>query len=323
MPMFHYEATDRRGKTVIGSMDAKDEGAVRMRLAQGGYTPTLIETSGRPAKRAAAAPSGGAFGGASGSAYDGMSSGPSAAGSPGPAQDPYRAMGGAAPPSLSGLHVDAGRSYGNPTTGRSRPGVSASSRDLAQFYRQMATAVRSGVPLTQVLPSIKGRVRDRVMRRALEDIEAAVARGRPISEAMALHPRAFSLGHIGLVQAGEGGGFLDKAFDELATQAEADWGVEAATKFNILLFIIKWAGVPFLVAWLVFMVSFMPMIGAGIDVDILTRIAVQAILAGAAAAVFLNVVLPLAWKAARGTRLGDTVNNIQSAIPMLLSLIHI
>ena len=48
MAMFHYEAADASGKTVVGSMDARDEGAVRVRLAQNGYTPLLIETAGAP-----------------------------------------------------------------------------------------------------------------------------------------------------------------------------------------------------------------------------------------------------------------------------------
>lgn len=287
MPMYHYEATDRHGKSVVGSMDARDEGAVRARLAQGGYTPTLIETS------AGARPASG-----SGS---------------------RRTMGGAAGSTLAGPQVAAGqRPVGDDMADDgSRPGVSVSNRDLAQFYRQMATSLRSGVPLTQALPAIKGRVREKVMQRALDDLEAAVARGRPIIEAMANHPRVFSLGHIGLVRAGEGGGFLDRAFEELATQAEADWGIEAATRFNILLFIIKWMAVPFLVTWLYFMVNFIPMMAGGIDFNAMGRIGVGALLAGAATAVVLNVVLPVLWKLAKGTRFGDLVNNLTSSIPVV------
>ncbi len=43
MPMYHYEATDRNGKSVVGSMDASSEGAVRTRLLGMGYQATLVE----------------------------------------------------------------------------------------------------------------------------------------------------------------------------------------------------------------------------------------------------------------------------------------
>lgn len=260
MPRFHYEATDRLGKTVIGSMEAPSEEALRQRLAQGGYAPTLIESVGGRSGRSTTAHT----------------------------------------------NVPAGR----------RPGVNVPVRELANFYRQMATSVRSGVPLTQAIPRLRARARDAVMRRSLADVDAAVARGRPISEAMALHPRAFSPGHIGLVQAGEAGGFLDKAFEELATQAEADWGVEAATRFNILLFIIRWAGAPFLVAWFYLMTGLIPMMGSGLSVPSMVRLLVGAVVAGGATALLLNVVLPVLWRLVRGTPLGDVLDNISSYIPL-------
>jgi type II secretory pathway component PulF len=43
MPLYHYEATDRAGQTVIGTMQVPDEAALTRRLTAMGYTPTTIQ----------------------------------------------------------------------------------------------------------------------------------------------------------------------------------------------------------------------------------------------------------------------------------------
>jgi type II secretory pathway component PulF len=294
MPMYHYEATDASGKTLVGSMDARDEGAVRVRLAQNGYTPLLIETAGAP-RRAANSGNG------------------RAATAVAPAASSAGRSGGAA------TFVPAA----GETRGGKRPGVSVSTRALAHFYRQMATSIRSGVPLTQAIPALRAQTGDKTLVAALNDIEANVTQGRPISEAMDRHPRAFSAGHVGLVKAGEGAGFLEKAFEELAVQAESDWGVEAATKFNIILFAIKWGGVPFMAGWVYWMIAFLPSIQNGITgglaggLRVLLPISIRAIGVTLAAEVVLNVLLPLVWKLFKGTPAGDAVNNLSSQLPLL------
>jgi type II secretory pathway component PulF len=52
MPLYHYEATDRAGQTVVGSMQVADESILTRRLTAMGYTPTTIQsgrTAGGPA----------------------------------------------------------------------------------------------------------------------------------------------------------------------------------------------------------------------------------------------------------------------------------
>lgn len=298
MPMFHYEATDPSGKTLIGSMNARDEGAVRVRLAQDGYIPTLIETAAQPRK-----PAGG---------------GRSATAAP-PA--PHAASSGfSAAPGGASAQPGAGTAQAR---GEKRPGVNVPVKALAHFYRQMATALRSGVPLTQAIPGIKAQTGDKVLLAALQDIEHSVETGRPISEAMDRHPRAFSAGHVGLVKAGEGAGFLDKAFEELANQTEADWGVEAATRFNIILFIVRWIGVPGLAGWLYWMINFLPVIQTGITgglagvIRVIGPISLRALGVTIVAMVALNVVLPTLWRLFKGTPAGDMVDNVGSAMPLV------
>ncbi|HEY3265462.1 MAG TPA: type II secretion system F family protein [Armatimonadota bacterium] len=284
MPMFHYEATNRQGKTVVGSMDARDEGAVRARLLQTGYSPVLIEAPVKGGARVSAPPK---------ASSGGPTPGASAGYSPAP------------------VMAHSGR----------RRGVNVSTQALGRFYRQMAASVNSGVPLTQALPSIRAGVRDKTLQKALDDIEATVAAGRPISEAMERHPRAFSVGHVGMVRAGEGAGFLAKAFEELAVQTEADWGVEAATKFNIILFVMKWLGVPFLPAYLYAMLKIVPLMQTGLAttdaIRVVGGIALRAVLVFFACAIVLNLILPLFWKLLKGTTLGDVVVNLTSWMPVV------
>lgn len=295
MPMFHYEATDASGKTLVGSMDARDEGAVRVRLSQNGYTPVLIETAGAPRSS--------------------RGNGRAATAAP-PAPRASTPGFAAAAPGASSRDTHEARSG-------KRPGVSVTTRALAHFFRQMATAIRSGVPLTQAIPGIKAQTGDKTLLAAVNEIEQSVNLGRPISEAMDRHPRAFSAGQVGLVKAGEGAGFLDRAFEELAVQAESDWGVEAATKFNIILFIVRWGGVPFLAGWLYWMLSFMPVLqGGGINgfqdaVRILTPISLRAVGIAVATMVLLNVILPVLWRVFKGTPAGDMVDNISSSLPLV------
>jgi type II secretory pathway component PulF len=58
MPLYHYEARDRAGQTVIGTMQVPDPAALTRRLTAMGYTPTTIQASGtRAPAGAGAAPS--------------------------------------------------------------------------------------------------------------------------------------------------------------------------------------------------------------------------------------------------------------------------
>src|SRR5437867_2523864 len=51
MAYFRYEATDRSGKTVLGTMDAGTESEVNSRLGQMGYSPRSITATSAVAQR--------------------------------------------------------------------------------------------------------------------------------------------------------------------------------------------------------------------------------------------------------------------------------
>ncbi len=127
-----------------------------------------------------------------------------------------------------------------------RQGVVVPARALAQVYRDLAVNLRSGVPVHQSVLKLRLRVRHPDLARALADMETAILQGRPLSEAMARHPRAFRHGHVGMVRVGEGSGGLPAAFEALANHMDADWGVESSLRYNPLFFIVRWVATPIL-----------------------------------------------------------------------------
>lgn len=295
MPMFHYEATDPAGKTVVGSMDAKDEGGVHARLAQSGYSSVLVEA---PLTAPAVRPT-------QGSASPPANSATGYAAAPSPA---YRGPQAPATPGHSStVKTQIDRSPG-------RRSVIVNARDLSQFYRQMASMLNSGVPLPQALAQIVSYIKDKELRAAVEDMEATVARGHPVSEAMERHPRAFSAGQIGLIKSGQGAGYLDRAFSELANQAQSDWDVHTSIKFNPILFILKVVGIPFLVLWVMFMSSFSQwQTNPGLIGHFLLRAAIGA----GGAFVFIVVMFPSLSYFVRLSPLGRVIENIGMLVPGL------
>ncbi len=55
MPLYHYEALDRNGRPVVGTMQVPDETALQARLAAMGYCATTVEIARRPLRTAASA----------------------------------------------------------------------------------------------------------------------------------------------------------------------------------------------------------------------------------------------------------------------------
>jgi type IV pilus assembly protein PilC len=104
-----------------------------------------------------------------------------------------------------------------------------SSHALAVFFRQLATMVRAGMPLTQGLTEATAVVRNAQLARALPEMQAAVNAGRSLSGAMALYPRIFPVYAISIVWCGELAGKLEIALDELATELEQE---AADTRFG-------------------------------------------------------------------------------------------
>ncbi len=95
-----------------------------------------------------------------------------------------------------------------------------SPQQAATFYAQLASLVRSGVPLMRSLVVLHDQASNEALKAVLEDVRSRVEEGESLDSAMARHPRAFSDMAINMVRAGAEGGFLEDALERVASFTE-------------------------------------------------------------------------------------------------------
>ena len=100
--------------------------------------------------------------------------------------------------------------------------VSVPLQDLAMFYRQFATLLRSGVPLLQSLNALEQQTKNTRLKQILRECQAAISSGAPLSQVMNHYPAVFSTMQIELIRAGETGGMLETMCNRLADYLERE-----------------------------------------------------------------------------------------------------
>ena len=80
---------------------------------------------------------------------------------------------------------------------------------LPMYTRQMATLLKSGIPLAQALTALIEQVEQRQMEAVYRDVREQVMRGASFADALELHPRVFDNLYVNMVRAGEASGNLD------------------------------------------------------------------------------------------------------------------
>jgi len=160
VPVFRYEVTDAKGKTLIGAMSAGDEPELRARLADRGYQVTKV-----------------------------VAPGGSAAQAPAPIPRPIGAVGPA---------------------------------DKALFFRQFASLIRAGIAPYAALADLTPRLSNAAIAQAAGEMRDAAQKGGRVSDAMEPFPALFPPHVVATVRAGETGGFLEIALDEIALDYEQE-----------------------------------------------------------------------------------------------------
>jgi type IV pilus assembly protein PilC len=109
-------------------------------------------------------------------------------------------------------------------------GGSISDKDITLFTRQLATMMKSGVPLLQAFDIVgKGHTNGAVAR-LLMDIKTEVETGASLKPAFEKHPLYFDALFCNLVGAGEQAGILDSLLDRLATYKEKILAIKSKIK---------------------------------------------------------------------------------------------
>lgn len=107
-------------------------------------------------------------------------------------------------------------------------------KDLALFTRQLATMMKSGVPLLQAFDiGIKGSANP-ALARLLNDIRGDIETGISLSQAFARHPMQFDRLFCNLVAAGEHAGILDGLLERIALYQEKILALKAKIRSALL-----------------------------------------------------------------------------------------
>lgn len=99
-------------------------------------------------------------------------------------------------------------------------GRKITAKEIAIFARQLATMMKSGVPIVQALEIIAGGQKNPKMGEMVNGLRADISGGSTIYEAMSKYPVQFDELFRNLVRAGESAGVLETVLDTIATYKE-------------------------------------------------------------------------------------------------------
>ena len=99
-------------------------------------------------------------------------------------------------------------------------GKAIGAKDISFFSRQMATMMKSGVPIVSALEIIGSGHKNPRMKKMVTEIRTDIEGGSSLYEAISKHPVQFDELYRNLVRAGEGAGVLETVLDTIATYKE-------------------------------------------------------------------------------------------------------
>jgi general secretion pathway protein F len=92
---------------------------------------------------------------------------------------------------------------------------------MASFYGQLASLLRSGVPMLKALTVLSQQSgSSKTLRNAIAEIKSRVEEGESLPDAMARYPRIFNDMAINMSRAGSEGGFLEDALERVSAFVE-------------------------------------------------------------------------------------------------------
>jgi type IV pilus assembly protein PilC len=113
---------------------------------------------------------------------------------------------------------------------RFKVGGKVTEKEIALFTRQLATMMKSGVPLLQAFDIVGRGHANGAVAKLLLDIKADVETGSSLSQAFRKYPLYFDALYCNLVAAGEQAGILDTLLERLATYKEKILAIKSKIK---------------------------------------------------------------------------------------------
>jgi general secretion pathway protein F len=130
-----------------------------------------------------------------------------------------------------------------------------SSLDLAMLTRQLATLLRSGLPLEETLQAVAEQTEKPRVQRIVLGVRSKVVEGHPLADGLRDFPQAFPEIYRATVSAGEQSGKLDSVLERLSDYTESrqvmGQQVSNALVYPIVLLVLSFGILSFLLAYVV------------------------------------------------------------------------
>jgi type IV pilus assembly protein PilC len=103
-------------------------------------------------------------------------------------------------------------------------------KDLAVFARQFATMTSSGMSLLRSLSILEEQTSALALKKAVAEVRAEVSGGVSLSASMGKHDKVFPRLMVAMIRAGETGGMIDQALEQIADSLEKDSALRGKIK---------------------------------------------------------------------------------------------
>ncbi len=146
------------------------------------------------------------------------------------------------------------------------------------FFRQLSVILKSGIPLAQGLELLAENMTNKAFSKCILDIASKLSAGNDLSSALAEYPKVFDPTTIGLIEAGETGGFLSEVLERIALLIESQSKIRSEIKGALIYpLIVLFLAVTVSLALLIFIVpTFQELFqGLGAELPGLTRSLLQ------------------------------------------------
>ena len=205
MAHFRYEGFDQLGKAKRGTVEAGDQSSALLGIRSQGVNPTRVEPISAPLPK------------------------------PRPQVVPIPVMPEPIPvprpqafPGTSGSQPNFGTSA--PVILPRQPLLRSSSKEMALWYRNLASLIDAGTGMGAALESMAQAAPTNALRTASRQMAERVMTGVQLSDLMPSFPGLFPPLHFGITAAGERGGFLVASFERLALYCERDYELQTMVK---------------------------------------------------------------------------------------------
>lgn len=126
------------------------------------------------------------------------------------------------------------------------------SQERLFFVRQLSVLLKSGVPLSSAILSIKEQTRNKMLMEMLEKVSKDIEAGISLSDSLAKCPQVFSEYFVSMIRVGETGGILESVLDRLTQlltqELEIRNRIKSAMTYPVILVIVAVAIVTFILA---------------------------------------------------------------------------